>query len=139
MLTVRDLMTTAVITLQSSETIGTADEDMRLASIRHMPVLDDRGRLVGILSNRDLMRAMRRNNKERVVIADVMTSSPHTIGEDDPAYRAAELMLEHKIGSLPVVADDGHLVGMITETDFLRLADRMLRRRDDGVSSTIRR
>jgi CBS domain-containing protein len=128
---VRDIMTTALITMRSNETIGQADDDMRVADIRHIPVIDDRGRLVGIVSNRDLFRAIRRGNKDAVAVADIMSRSLHTLTEDAPAYRATELMLEHKIGAVPILGDDGHLVGLVTETDLLRVADRALRQKGE--------
>lgn len=127
MTTVADLMATALITMKASDTIGKADEDMRLAQIRHIPVVDDRGKLVGIVSNRDILRALRRGNANKVRIAEIMTPDPQTVSEHAPAHYATELMIEYKIGAVPVVSEDGHLVGIVTETDFLLVADKALR------------
>jgi CBS domain-containing protein len=121
-----DLMTTAVITIKAGEAISHADSEMRLASIRHLPVVDDRNHLVGILSHRDLLRAFARAKKETVHVADCMSRDVKTIRAAAPARKAAAIMLEHKIGSLPVIGDDGQLVGLITETDFLRLVYELL-------------
>jgi len=121
-LTVGDLMSTAVITVKERETITQADLEMRLAGIRHLPVVDDKNHVVGILSNRDLFRAMGKGDRKAAPVWETMTSNLHTVGEDTPAYRAAATMIERKIGALPVVGDQGQLVGLVTETDFLRVA-----------------
>ncbi len=121
-LTVGDFMTTALITMKASDTVKHADVDMRLANIRHIPVVDDKGNLVGILSNRDVLRALGTNGTaEGIRIGDIMTSRVRTCQEDTPASKAAEEMMEHKIGALPVVGDAGQLVGLVTETDFVRI------------------
>jgi CBS domain-containing protein len=122
--TVGDLMVTAVITVHPDETVRDAHADMDMGGFRHLPVVDPRGRLVGILSDRDVLRALRR--PKATTIAEVMTRSPVTVRLDSPAHVAAELMMDKKISSLPVVDDDGHLVGLITQTDFLDVARRAL-------------
>jgi CBS domain-containing protein len=121
-LTVSDLMTTAVQTIKVGGVISEADTDMRLAGIRHLPVVDDRGHLVGVLSDRDLLRALARSKGKSVPIVEVMTRAVKTIGADAPARKAAAVMLELKIHCLPVVGEDGQLIGMLTESDFLRFA-----------------
>jgi CBS domain-containing protein len=126
-LKVRDLMTTALITVRPRETVERADLDMKLAGIRHLPVLDERGRLVGVVSDRDLLRAFGLAGKKEVVIGEVMTAKAITVTEDTPAADAVEILIANKIGCLPVVSDDGHLVGLVTDTDFLELASRALR------------
>ncbi|RMH41841.1 MAG: CBS domain-containing protein [Deltaproteobacteria bacterium] len=89
-------------------------------------MVDDRGKLVGILSNRDVLRALGQADIESVRIGDVMSKRLITCTEDTTAAEAAELMLEHKIGALPVLGDDGHLVGLVTESDFVRIAHDLL-------------
>ncbi len=123
-MTVSDLMTTALITMKPKDTVASADVDMRLAAIRHIPVVDDRGKLVGILSNRDILRAV--GGGSNATIGDIMTKSVHTVTEDTPAAEAAEIMLEHKIGALPVVGDGNQLVGLVTESDFVAVARDLL-------------
>ncbi len=119
-LKVADLMTTSLVILHERDTLDQADLDMRLARIRHIPVIDEGRHVVGILSSRDLAKASRR--KVAVPVASIMTREVQTIGPETPAHQAGELMLSLKIGSLPVVGDDEQLVGIITETDFLRIA-----------------
>lgn len=108
--------------MKASDTVKHADVDMHLANIRHIPVVDDKGNLVGILSNRDVLRALGANGTgEGIKIGDIMTSNVRTCQEDTPAGKAAEEMMEHKIGALPVVGDAGQLIGLVTETDFVRI------------------
>jgi CBS domain-containing membrane protein len=127
-LKISDLMTTAVVTAKASDRIEDAEVAMRLARIRHLPVLDARGHLMGIVSNRDLLGAVVRAGGKAIHLLDVMTRAVRTIHADAPARDGAAMMLEHKIGSLPVLGEDEQLVGMVTETDFLRLAyQRLLR------------
>lgn len=130
---VRDLMSRDVATVHRNDRLLIADDVMRLGRIRHMPVLDDEsGELVGILSQRDLFRgALARalgygeHAQQKVLgmllVKDVMTNDPVTVAPDDPAEHAARRMLERKIGCLPVV-EEGKLVGILTESDFVRLA-----------------
>jgi CBS domain-containing protein len=125
-LKVSDLMSTALLTIPASDIVSHAEADMRLAAVRHLLVVDDRGHLVGILSNRDLYAALSKHGGKGVRVADVMTQRPRSISQDQPAAKAAALMLEHKIGALPVIGDDGQLVGIVTETDFLQLAYSLL-------------
>jgi len=123
-LTAQDVMTTAVITLKEGDTVSDADAEMHLADIRHLPVVDKHGHLVGIVSNRDLMRALARARGKAVKVAEVMTRKVRTIRPDTPIRQATSLMLQHKIGALPVVGDEEELVGIVTETDLLRIAHR---------------
>ena len=132
---VRNIMREAVKTLGWNDQLTIADELMRMERIRHLPVLDENGALVGIVSQRDLFRgALARtlgygeHAQEtliaHLVVKDVMTNNPTTIAPDASASAAARIMLDQKIGCLPVVKGDT-LVGIITESDFLaRIADK---------------
>ena len=121
-LTVEDLMSTAVISVRASDSLSTAAETMQLAEIHHLPVVDDHQRVVGLLSDRDVRSLLSGNGKKHHSVAEAMTRVVRTVRPEAGAHHAAELMLDLKINSLPVVADDGHLVGVITATDFLSLA-----------------
>ena len=123
--TVEDVMTTALTTIHPEEPVDTADLEMKLADIRHMPVVGSQNRLVGILSDRDLLRS--RGGPKGRAIADIMTRRVHTVRAGDPASRAVDFLLEHKIGCVPVLGDQDQLVGIVTETDFLRIARESLR------------
>jgi CBS domain-containing protein len=122
MTTCEALMSTALITAKPEDTIDAADFDMKLADIRHVPVVDDRNKLVGIVSNRDLLLALGAAVDNRVKIREVMSKTLHTVSTSDPAHTAVELMLDNKINCIPVLGDKRQLVGLITATDFLRVA-----------------
>jgi CBS domain-containing protein len=128
-------MQTEVVTLDAKDHLDLADSLMRLGRIRHMPVLSD-GKLVGILSQRDLFRAgistvlRLRPSAERewlakIPVREVMTSPVITARPDMSVREAVQLMLDHKIGCLPVV-EKGELVGLLSETDCLRYLARLL-------------
>jgi CBS domain-containing protein len=126
---VQDLMSPDVTSLGHNDALVIADDVMRLGRIRHMPILDDDGRLVGILSQRDLFRGAlaralgygthaQQMLLGQLVVKEVMTTSPITIGPDAPITEAAELMIRHKIGCL-VVTEGDRMVGVLTESDFV--------------------
>jgi CBS-domain-containing membrane protein len=119
--------------LRAGDRVDLADSVMQLGRVRHLPVLDAKGCVVGIVSNRDLLEASlssvlglepadRRAFLRSVPIADVMTRAVETIGPGDLLVSAASRMLSHKIGCLPVVEADGMMVGLITESDLLAIA-----------------
>jgi CBS domain-containing membrane protein len=133
-LLVREVMTADVTTLLRNDKLTLADDIMRLGRIRHLPVLDENGELVGILTQRDLFRGAlakalgygeraQRQLMDTLVVKEVMTSDILTTTPDTPLAEAAKVMFERKIGCLPVV-EGGRLVGIITEGDFVALAAR---------------
>ena len=125
-LMVTDVMSSQPICGKQWETVGKADADMRLADIRHLPVVDERDHLLGILSDRDVGKALARARGKSLRLDEVMTTDVLTVRPSTLAREATWLMLDHKIGSLPVVDDQQRLVGIVTETDFLRLAHQVL-------------
>jgi CBS domain-containing protein len=123
-------MSSEVTTLRRNDSLTIADQVMHLGRIRHMPVLDDEGQVVGIVSQRDLFRGAlaralgygahaQQKLLGQLVVKEVMTNDPVTIGPDAPLAEAARLMLERKIGCL-VVVEEGRLVGILTESDFVK-------------------
>ena len=126
---VRELMTTDVATIGRNDELTIADDIMKMKRVRHLPVLEE-GRLVGILTQRDLFHAAlstalnfgEKAQKEflkTVVVKEVMTDEVRTIGPDADVKEAARLLIEHRIGCLPVV-ENGKLIGIVSETDLLR-------------------
>ncbi|HKE20618.1 MAG TPA: CBS domain-containing protein [Kofleriaceae bacterium] len=126
---VRDLMSAEVVTLGREETLDIADRIMNLGRIRHMPVVDDEGRLCGLVSQRDLFRgalasalgmaaAAQSRLLGALLVREVMAADPITTTPDTPLGEAAAIMLRRKIGCLPVVEGE-RLVGIITEADFV--------------------
>jgi len=117
-------MSTAVVTIRADATIADAHADMEAGTVRHLPVVDSRRRLVGIVSDRDILRTLSRPRGTSV--AEVMTREVITVKATHSAQGAANLMLERRISALPVVGDDGTLIGVVTQTDYLELARRAL-------------
>ena len=118
---VGELMSTALICVRDSDSIGVAEMQMKLGAIRHVPVVDAKQNLVGILSAGDVLLALARGRKS-VRVGETMTRNPVTVTPDTPVHEAIELLLEHRFGSLPVLGTDGHLMGIVTDTDFLAAA-----------------
>jgi len=127
---VRDLMSTEIFTVGRNDTVSAADEMMEAHRIRHLPVLGEDGELAGILSRRDVFRtALKRTFGygevaqdrllEMLAVKEVMTNEVETIAPDAPIQEAARRMLDRKISAL-VVVDGERLVGMLTDSDFVR-------------------
>ena len=125
-LTVSDVMKTNLKTMHEDDAISTADWEMSLDEIRHILVVDDEGKLVGILSDRDVLRAARDILDREVPIGRIMCREVLTISPTTPAATAVERMLRGKYSALPVVDDRGHPIGIVTSTDFLEVAYRAL-------------
>lgn len=131
-LLVRELMSQPVLTLGRNDKLSIADDLLEQQRIRHIPVLDADGRLCGIISQRDLFRGallralgygsrLAEKMLDSLPVKEAMSSPVHTVGPDTPAADAARVMLEKKVGCLPVVAD-GKLLGIVTESDFVEAA-----------------
>ncbi len=88
--------------------------------IRHLPVVNDEREIVGMLSDRDLREV--RGDAALGKVTDIMSSNVFSLEEEDDIEDAVELMLENKIGAVPVVDGDGALVGIISYVDLLRVA-----------------
>ena len=127
---VSDLMSREIVTLGRNESLDLADRIMALGRIRHMPVVDEDGQLCGIVSQRDLFRGalatalgygLVAQNKvlASMLVKDAMATELFTTTPDTPIGEAAHVMLQRKIGCLPVV-EAGRLVGLITEADFVK-------------------
>jgi CBS domain-containing membrane protein len=131
---VRDVMSVDVVTLGRNDKLVAAEDLMRLGRIRHLPVVDDDGRLVGIVSQRDLfhnglIKALgygahaQQHALATVMVKEAMTTDVVTTTPDTPLRDAARMMLERKIGCL-VVVDTGRVAGILAESDFVKLATR---------------
>ena len=140
---VRDYMTKKVFTLRIDKKLFIAQEIMEWAHCRHVPVVDREGRVVGIVSHRDLLKASvssaahvvnleRDQHLSTLPVESVMRTNVRTISPDATVQEAAKVMRDEKIGCLPVVAED-KLVGIITDYDFLRIVEHL------GESATDRR
>jgi len=132
---VRDVMTPDPITISPNHSIGTALARMRKGGFRRLPVVDH-GKLVGIITDRDLRLAM--NSPfvmregwydsylmEHIEVRSCMTPEPVTVDADENLLDAVRLMRKHKFGGMPVI-DDNKLVGILTETDLFDYLEQLL-------------
>jgi CBS domain-containing protein len=121
-ISVGDFMTRELVTVNEDDDLALAESMLRLGGIRHLPVVRH-GALVGLVTHRDLLRsAATIVDRRKTRASDVMTRDPEVVRPHTSLVRAARLMLEKKFGCLPVVEEDGKLVGIITESDFVRFA-----------------
>ena len=126
-------MTLLAVTIGPEESLHHAYQVMRRAGVRHLPVLNNSGAVVGILSDRDILRqgCLLRNSEEYLnsrQVSEAMSAGVHTCRAGDRLGDIADAMIHHEIDGLPVVDQDDRLVGIITSTDLLRYL-----RRTEGV------
>jgi acetoin utilization protein AcuB len=123
-----DIMTREPLTVTPTETIGQADELMNTNKIRQLPVAQGKD-LVGIVTDRDIRSFLSgslfesveaRENALNTKVREIMTTAPMIVSADDGLQEAIELMIEEKIGGIPVVDEAEGLVGIVTYLDVLR-------------------
>ncbi|MBK8985854.1 MAG: CBS domain-containing protein [Chloroflexi bacterium] len=129
---VNEWMTRDLITISPTASLPDAYDLMTSHKIRRLPVVDENGRLLGIVTYGDVRGARPSPATSlniwelnfmlaRLSVAEIMTPDPLTISEHATIGEAAQMLLTHTIGSLPVVNAQGTLVGIITESDIFRL------------------
>ena len=130
---VEDLMTRDLITLKPQDDLGQADAIMDRGRIRHLPVVDGRRRLVGLVTHRDLLRvfAQRSAGAKSTLAKEVMTTGVTTVTPQTTLNRALKVMIRNKYGCLPVIDGEGVLVGLITEFDLVKFAAHFVRELDE--------
>jgi CBS domain-containing protein len=128
---VEEFMSTDLFTVQKDDLIELVAEIMDWRRIRYMPVENNRGELIGLISSRMLLRHFARRNDtdtaSATTVKDIMIEKPVTVSPDTTIMDAMHKMQQHRIGCLPVVKGK-ELVGIITEMDFLRITSRLLER-----------
>jgi CBS domain-containing protein len=126
---IEQFMTTDLFTVHEDESLDLAASLMEWERIRHVPVEDHENRLVGLVSYRSLLRLISRGGplkaSERVPVSEIMERNPITVTPDTSTLEAIALMRRHRIGCLPVV-NQGRLVGLVTEHDFMNVAGDLL-------------
>ena len=139
--TVRDAMTTHVVSVRKTAPFKDMAVNLREHRVRALPVLDEDDRVIGVVSEADLLAkealdcgmhggpfgVLQRNELARaagVTAADVMSRPPVTIGPHDPVEAAARLMYGKKIRRLPVIDEEGRLIGIISRSDVLSVCSR---------------
>jgi acetoin utilization protein AcuB len=140
---IHEIMTKKPITTRPETSVSDALDLMHAKKVHRIPVLDAKGRLVGIVSESDLLYASPspatslnvweiHSLMAKLTVGKVMTRKVLTVLEDAPIEEAAQIMVEHKIGGLPVVREKA-LVGIITETDLFKVFISMLGGYRSGV------
>ncbi len=124
--TVASLMTTDLFSVRPDDLVDFAASLMDWRHIRHVPVEDDQGRLVGLISHRALLRMVAHRDQSRAVpVREIMSPNPVTVTPETPTVEAIRTMREHRVGCLPVVRQD-KLVGIISERDLIEVSGRLL-------------
>jgi len=128
--TVGQIMATDLFTLDPDDLVDLAASLMDWEHIRHVPVEDNAGRLVGLVTHRQLLRMVGRGLRDRgpaVAVRDIMRADPLTVESSTSTRDAIALMRSHRVGCLPVVENE-KLVGIVTQSDFIRVAAALLDR-----------
>ncbi|WP_322507794.1 CBS and ACT domain-containing protein, partial [Anaerolinea sp.] len=144
---VKERMSHPVLTITPDVPVQEALARMRKDKVRRYPVVDKKGKLIGIVTDSDLMNASPSEATtlsvweinyllSRITVERVMTRDPITVTEDTTVEEAARIMADNKIGGLPVLRDN-RLVGIITETDLFKIFLEMLGSRTAGVRVTV--
>ena len=130
-LLVDEFMETDLFTVQKDDLIELVAEMMEWRNIRYMPVEDKKGNLSGLVTSSSLIKHFvdqkRPIQKKATMVKDIMIVDPVSIEPNATIIEALQLMNKHGIGCLPVV-NDGELIGMITENEFLRVSSRLIER-----------
>ena len=134
-------MTTRAVAVKKTASFKEMIVRMRKARVSALPVVDDAGRVVGVVSEADLLNkeadlaagpgplasVLRFRDHEKaagVTAAQLMTSPPVTVGPDTPLAEAARLMRDRRVKRLPVISASGHLIGILSRADVLRVFTR---------------
>ena len=123
--TVGQFMATDLFTVRPDDIVDFAASLMEWRYVRHVPVEDDSGQLLGLVSHRQLLRLVARGSSSEVMVREVMHKSPLSVSSDLPTVEAIRMMRDQRLSCLPVV-DDGKLVGLVTEYDLMIVAGRLL-------------
>ena len=138
MLKIKDIMTTEVFVLHATQTLELVRSLMRIKHVRHVPIVEQDNTFVGLMTHRDLLAQtishladVDDNEQEyldrHIHIMNIMKTDVITADPELDVCEAISLLLENKYGCLPVVTD-GKLVGIVTEADFLKLTQKLLRK-----------
>jgi len=131
MLKVKDLMSSPVFSLRENDSLLSARSLMNLQRIRHIPIVTAENAFIGLITHRDILSATisklaeldpetQKEIDSGIPIREIMRTDIMSVSPESPLRDAAQILLNHKYGCLPVV-HDGVLIGILTEADFLRL------------------
>lgn len=129
---VKNIMISKVVTVNVDDRFSKVAQKMKDYHVRHLPVIDESGRVVGMITQRDLLHTMppRRNedgeefyDEEQLdcyILKNIMTVAPVCVGPEESLARVVDIMARNKYGCIPVVAPDKMLMGVVTQIDILR-------------------
>ncbi len=126
--TVGQFMATDLFTVRPDDIVDFAASLMEWRYVRHVPVEDDSGQLLGLVSHRQLLRLIARGKRgdEPVTVRDIMHVDPLAISAETSTVQAIRIMREKRLSCLPVVDGEGKLIGLVTEHDLVDVAGRLL-------------
>lgn len=134
--TVAEVMTRKVVTVKPSDTLRQAREGMQQFRFRHLPVVDESRKLIGLVTRADVLHASSSflsdaaEERDKVILQQpvekIMQTEIITAGPKDTLLSAARLMSETHFGCLPIVTAENELVGILTEADFVKLTIKLL-------------
>ncbi|MBX2842534.1 MAG: CBS domain-containing protein [Flammeovirgaceae bacterium] len=132
---VEEFMTTDLFTVNKDDIPELSADMMDWQQLRYLPIENDKGELIGLVTHRELLRYFSNNNKSNNCkpkrLGEIMLKNPITIRPEQTIVEAMDIMMEHKIGCLPVI-NNGKLVGLITETNFLNITASLFKRLKRG-------
>lgn len=126
MATAMDIMTTKVVTIRATATVRDALRTLDEMDVRHLPVVDDRKELVGMLSDRDLLRLRRSHDAMQGPVSEVMSADVQAVTPATDVTEIIDIMSENRIGAVPVLDADSHVAGIVSYVDVLREAAKAL-------------
>jgi CBS domain-containing protein len=131
---VREVMSTILVTLSEEDNLEGVNKAMQAYQFRHVPVVDGT-KLVGMVTQASLLQfsmgmlrdsgaaqSVRHSFEQRTFVAEIMTKHPASVKPDATLSEAAQLLVDTKAGALPVVDDEGNLIGIVSEIDVLKAA-----------------
>lgn len=134
-----EVMSDHVVTIELEDSFSHVEEQMRQHMVRHLPVVNMTGKVVGIITERDLFRIQSPRVKpdgtqyylketlDKYILANCMTKNPFTLRQEETLDQAILAMAEKKYGCIPVVDDNGLLKGIMTQLDIIRAAAKILK------------
>ena len=137
-LPLKEIMVTKVYSARMEESLGEVEATFRRHGIRHLPVVDDKRRVVGMFTLRDLFRCVLprktedgdifdREQMDRFILKHVRSKDPVVLGPEDTLGHVVDIMVRDKFGCVPIVGPDRVLVGIVTQIDVLKGLARSLR------------
>ncbi len=136
-LPLKEIMVTKVVSANVDDSLSSVEEKLRKHGIRHLPVVDGAKRVVGMFTQRDLLRCsppkkteggyfFDKEQLDRFILKHVMAKDPVVLTPDDTLSHVVDIMARDKFGCVPIVSPDRILVGIVTQIDVLKCLARFL-------------